>query len=104
MSNKKLTGLTGKYAIVNLHRLPTMPKTAEELAQAILANPGIVQFNGDTPIPEFFVVKLQDTHAEPALRAYAASAHPQHPEYANAVQQLAQHAGRFHACGGKQPD
>lgn len=100
---KTQTQLTGKYAVVNLHHLPSMPTTPEALAHAILANPDVVQFGADAQSTEFFVLKLQDIHAEPALRAYAASAATTSPDYANAVQTLASRAGRFHPQA-KQPD
>lgn len=63
---------------------------------------GQIVHNGD-PVDDFFVMKLKDIHAEPALRAYAASVRAHDPEFADQVEALADRAGRNHPhC--KQPD
>ena len=52
---------------------------------------------------EFFVLKLKDRHALPALIAYANSIHDTDPEMADDVFQLASRAGEFSRwC--KEPD
>lgn len=57
----------GKYALIKLREvqlpLPATPHTAMVPVQAI-------QF-GDNPETDFFVIKLKDRFAGPALRAYA---------------------------------
>lgn len=52
---------------------------------------------------EFFVLKLKDEFAEPALRAYADAAREWDPEYAAEVDAMADRAGRNHPLC-KRPD
>lgn len=61
----------GKYAVINLRKIPTDPRTAEELAAAILANPEAVEFGAVGSPEEFWLIKLRDRYATPAIMGYA---------------------------------
>jgi hypothetical protein len=82
-----------KYALINLRKVSGAPKTPQELAAAILANPDCVEFGYIGHCDEFWLMKLRDKHAEPALRAYAESARAEDPEFADQVLELADRAG-----------
>lgn len=82
----------GKYALIKLRELDSMPRSPEVLAQAIIDNPDLVDF-GDTDDSEFFVIRLKDKHAAPALIAYAEDAHDDDQEWSNQVRRLAVKAG-----------
>lgn len=84
----------GKYAVINLRKIPGDPRNAQELAEAILANPECVEFGIAGSPDEFWLLKLKDEHAEAALYAYAGHALPKDPEYAAEVAGLARCAGR----------
>ena len=86
----------GKYALVSLRRLEGLPVgTPQELAAAILARPGAVEYGRPGEPDEFFAVKLRDAHARAALLAYASSV--THgggsADYASDVLELAGRAG-----------
>ncbi len=83
----------GKYALLNLRKIPGDPRTPEELAAAILAHPEAVEWGCVGQQDEFFVVKLKDKYAGAALHAYAREALTDDPEYANAVSQMTDRAG-----------
>ena len=61
----------GKYALINLRKIPSDPRTPEELATAILLNPECVEFGMVGDPDEFFVIKLKDRFSRAALSAYA---------------------------------
>lgn len=82
-----------KYALINLRKIPGDPQTPRELAAAILAHPEAVEWGATGSENEFFLLKLKDRFAEPALRAYAAAAAEEDGEYAASVQALADRAG-----------
>jgi hypothetical protein len=83
----------GKYAIINLRKIPTNPQTPQELAAAILANPECVEFGRVGDPDEFFLIKIKDIHAEVALEAYGTSASLIDEKYGDAVLQMATRAG-----------
>lgn len=85
----------GKYALINLRRIPGDPRTPEALAAAILANPKCVEFGEAYGPSEFWLTKLKDQYAEPALRAYVRAAMEDDPEYASQVEELANRAGHY---------
>lgn len=60
----------GKYALINLRKIPGAPRTAEELAASILANPECVEFGMVGSPDEFWVIKLKDRYAGRALAAH----------------------------------
>ena len=78
----------GKYALLRLRRQanpisPELMECAEKLKAA-----GLLEFN-DNPESDFFVIKLKDKYAAPALGAYAAAALRDDPEYAEEIFTLA---------------
>jgi len=64
----------GKYAIINLRT-------------------NVVEHGRVGDPDEFFVIKLRDKHAKPALIAYAESIREDDPEFADDVMELASRAG-----------
>lgn len=86
----------GKYALINLRKIPGNPNTPEELAAAILANPECVEFGRVGDPDEFFLIKLKDVHAEVALEAYGNSASLFDPVFGGEVLNLASHSGPNH--------
>lgn len=88
----------GKYALVNLRKLPGgQPRTAADLAALILAHPDCVEFGAAGGDGEFFVVKLKDRYAEPALFAYAGAARANDDgEFAADVEEMARRSGARH--------
>lgn len=93
----------GKYAIVNMRKIKGDPRTPQALAKAILANPECVDFGCTHTEQEFFLIRLKDRHAQPALLAYAKSIKRTDPEFSLEVLELATRSGpgsRF--C--KEPD
>lgn len=94
----------GKYAVINLRKLnvacgnpATFQRWTPAVQQALktLEEVGALEW-GTTGAPdEFFLLKLKDKYAEPGLRAYAAAAREDDPEYADQVQELAARSGRF---------
>lgn len=83
----------GKYAVINMRKIPGAPQTPEELAAAILANPECVEWGCVGARDEFFLIKLKDRYAEAGLKGYAEAACVDDPEYADAVFDLSQRAG-----------
>jgi len=83
----------GKYALLNLRKLPGDLRTPQELADAILAHPEAVEWGCVGEQDEFFVIKLKDKYANSALHAYAQAAMADDPEYADAVSQMTDRAG-----------
>lgn len=90
--NKNPSG-KGKYALINLRKIPGDPRTPQELAAAILANPECVEFGEARGPDEFWPIKLKDKNADAALYAYAGKALATDPEYAAEVVELARRAG-----------
>ena len=83
----------GKYALINLRKIPGDPRTAAELAAAIIDNPECVEFGAVGSSDEFWLIKLKDENADAALFAYAGKALAQDPEYAADVACIAQRSG-----------
>ncbi len=81
----------GKYALVRL-------RTVEPDGKIWWMLKGLEMFGvldwGDRGKPdEFFIIRLKDEYAQHALRAYAAAAMTDDPEYANEVYELASRSG-----------
>ena len=83
----------GKYALINLRKIDGDPRTAQELAAAILANPGSVEFGAVGSPDEFWIVKLKDENADACLFGYAGKAVRKDPEFAAEVAEMAHRAG-----------
>ena len=94
----------GKYALINLRKLEGNPRTAEELAAAILKNPEAMEF-GEVGSPnEFFVIKLKDQYAQSALYDYGHNAWADGDKaYARQIYELAARSGPNHPLC-KKPD
>lgn len=96
----------GKYALINLRKIPTNPNTAQELAAAILANPEAVEFGTVGSSDEFWLIKLKDRYASPALMGYAMGIafDPEgDPEYQAEVIEMGRRSGTMHPLC-KRPD
>lgn len=79
----------GKYALVRLRGL-----TSDDAKHLLaLSNSGCVDFGAPKEKDEFFVIKLRDKYARPALYSYAARAEKDDPEYAAEVAEMAQRSG-----------
>lgn len=83
----------GKYAVINLRKIDGHPRTATELAAAILKNPECVEFGRVGEPDEFWLIKLKDVYAQPALHAYASAASKDDLEYGQSVEELASRSG-----------
>lgn len=83
----------GKYALIGLRKIPGDPRTPQELAAAILANPECVEFGEAGGPNEFFVIKLKDENADAGLYGYAGKAIRKDPEYAGEVAEMAARSG-----------
>jgi len=86
-------GGKGKYALVNLRKIPGDPRTAQDVAAAIFVNPECIQFGIVGEPDEFWLIKLKDKYAAAALVAYAEAAQADDPEYANQVREMLKRAG-----------
>lgn len=83
----------GKYALINLRKIPGDPRTPQDLAAAILANPECVEFGQVGTESEFWLLKLKDAYAIPALTGYAQAAQADDDEYAGQVAEMIGRAG-----------
>jgi hypothetical protein len=93
------TGM-GKYALLKLRPLKTMRRgTFQSLPSNIIAafelleREGILDWGTVGTEKEFFLIRLKDEYAQPALRAYANKARADDPEYAAEVDEMADRAG-----------
>lgn len=102
MDRNTNTGGKGKYALILLRSLPGDPRTPEELAAAILANPEAVDFGIRGSDSEFFVIRLKDKYAPKALEAYADAAEEDDQDWSLQVRGMAGRAARH--PGRKRPD
>ena len=94
----------GKYALLLLRNLPSEFAPSGEVHRAleILRRHNILDL-GNTPDSEFFVIRLKDENAAPALLAYAHAAHEHgDSEFAQEVGDLA--AAALHHPSRKKPD
>ncbi len=93
----------GKYALIKLRvaepKVRIVPNPIEPIMAEVESR--AIDF-GDTPETEFFVIRLKDKYAYPALRAYALAAMIDDEEYANEIMKLA-HAADMHPSKRK-PD
>lgn len=78
---------TGKYALVRMDKYLQQNDTAVYQALVTLEKAGILEHGPVGGKDEFFVIKLKDPNAKPALEAYAKSC--EDPEFANEVLELA---------------
>lgn len=76
----------GKYALIKLR--VDQPVHANGMA---MVNSDAVDY-GDTSDTDFFVIRLKDRYAAPALRAYANAARNDDREYAKEIDLLADRA------------
>jgi hypothetical protein len=84
----------GKYALINLRKIPGDPRTPEDLAEAIKRNPDSVEFGIVGQPDEFWLIKLRDKYAHAALSAYADAAEADNPEYASQVREMLSRCGK----------
>lgn len=86
----------GKYGLILNRKLAIADKTeaGSDIAEAIrvLEEAGILDW-GTTPQTEFFVMRLKDRFAQPALNMYSQHAMAGDMEYAAEVGKLAKRAG-----------
>lgn len=73
----------GKYALIKLRQTTVL---FQGLGVEVLRD--AVDF-GNTPVTDFFVIRLKDKFAAPALKAYADAARAEDPEYAAEIDELA---------------
>lgn len=92
----------GKYALIKLREIEGDPRTAEELAAAILKNPQCVDWGIRHSDSEFFVLRLKDENAPAALHAYALKAFEKDEEWGRQVLMMACRSERH--PGKKAPD
>lgn len=81
----------GKYALIKLRQsiiTPALVESALAVAGSVSVRSDAIDF-GNTAESDFFVIRLKDKYAESALRAYAAAASFDDPEYANEIRDLA---------------
>jgi hypothetical protein len=101
----------GKYAVINLRRLRdlcpggTFEKFTPGVTEAlrVLEEVGALEWGRTGEQDEFFLVKLKDRNAYPALNAYANSAESHDPEWAAEVRELAERSG-LNSPWCKEPD
>lgn len=68
-------GGKGKYALIKLRDVDwELHEGKKVLARDVDLNPDCIDL-GDSNDSEFFVIRLKDKYAEPALRAYAKAVH-----------------------------
>ena len=76
---------SGKYALIKLR--VAKPTIYTDLQQALIPLKALDM--GDTDDTHFFVIRLKDKYAAPALLAYAEAAAKDDPEYAAEIMELA---------------
>ncbi|MBB4861558.1 hypothetical protein HNP46_000369 [Pseudomonas nitritireducens] len=83
----------GKYALINLRKLPGAMLTPHDVIQALQDHPEAIEFGQVGSQDEFMLIKLRDAHAGPMLEAYANSLEKDDPEFAQAVREMLSRAG-----------
>ena len=101
----------GKYALILMRELADIasiqtdlkiPKGLDNAIRA-LENVGVIDWGERESEGEFFLIRLKDKYAQPALVAYAEEAEADDPEWAAEVRALAARSGPAHpSC--KRPD
>lgn len=89
-------GGRGKYALVLMRNYPKpdAPELAEvQHALRCLERNGMMDYGEAHGPSEFFLVRLKDRFAQPALQAYADEARMVDPEWAHQVDELTTRAG-----------
>lgn len=81
----------GKYALIKLRGPGHLTRHGRE----ITVSASMVDFGG-VPETDFFVIRLKDKYAAPALAAYAFAAMQEDPEYGREVLALADKAAFHH--------
>ena len=76
----------GKYALIKLREAGVFIES--DYPRNLKIPAAIIDF-GDTEDSDFFVIRLKDKYAGPALQAYAEAAHLDDPEYALEIYELA---------------
>lgn len=79
----------GKYALIKL-RSAVIQELVEDCSRVHISKSDIDY--GDTDDSDFFVIRLKDKYAAPALAAYAMAAVDDDPEYGSEVLELARRA------------
>jgi hypothetical protein len=79
----------GKYALIKLRSSGELTPALLEDGAKFVIDPDHVDF-GDSPDSDFFVIRIKDKCALPALRAYAEAAMDDDPEFAMEVLALAE--------------
>jgi hypothetical protein len=98
-SNKR-----GKYALLKLRRLSQIEawdggegevadRQAVIDAIALLERAGVLDWGYAGTEGEFMLIRLKDTYAQPALRAYAIAAYNDDREYATEIKEMAERSG-----------
>lgn len=85
-----------KYALIKLRETNLRPQDKDIAGMEKLMltiEPKAIDF-GDTDDTAFFVIRLKDKYASPALLAYGTAAMIDDPEYAEEVLELARQAAR----------
>ncbi len=89
----------GKYAVINMRKLRDLHDDDGQLPPEViaalreLANCGALEWGAVGSEDEFFLIKLKDRHALPALTAYAESIATTDHEFACEVYELANRSG-----------
>jgi hypothetical protein len=94
--DRNIVPFRGKYALIKLRvrdAIPGVNSKRDIVTDHVLVNKDAIDF-GDSDATDFFVIRLKDKYAEPALRAYAAAARFDDAEYANEVEALANLAAK----------
>lgn len=81
----------GKYALIKLREVKTVSGQNGDNSHITIRPHHAVDF-GDTASTDFFVIRLKDKYAAPALAAYAMAAYEDDPEYAMEVLNLSKQA------------
>lgn len=89
--NTKSNG-EGKYALLKLRDSPVLLLGGHEQGfEATIVKSDSIDY-GSTTDTDFFVIRLRDKYAAPALAAYAMAAWRDDPEYAKEVLELSKQA------------